>query len=1054
MPLGKFYLLRSIIAENRIWAPHVGVNYAAQFLKVANVLIVTIAALLLAVGPVMIATTEAAVARILPLNARLLSSSGSVVSDGTYQFTFAIYASDSGGSALWSETQNIQVTGGLVAVNLGSSTALPSSLDFNSEPYYLGIKVGSDPEASPRKRIGSVPSAINADMVDGAHAGTGANNVLQLNSSGNLNIAGTLQGGGLTVSNFLVNSSGNITKINNVTYSFPSSQGASSTVLTNDGSGNLTWAAAGGGSVTLQDAYGNGNSITTTSARDIDFILANTATDSNLDIQIATDSTSTVSISRSAGTGTANPSQLLVVEDLDADLTIADGLTVRTAGVLTDAIDVSDAEITNAINVGANILLGTTGNIDYTNFDVTGSSGNVVAAGSITVSETGGYLFNGRTTIIDSPAANRVRIASGTSQQELNVYSSGTSVGEISSGSPLATQLLHATNATGTNIAGSALVVTGGDSTGNAAGGYISFETTPAGASGSSANAGVERLRIDSLGQLIANTSPQASATASLLQLGPAIAGGSASGTFIGSNPAAFSGNFLDFQVAGASVAKITSAGALTVASCTGCGGGAALDTLTAATTDDAALLSGDNTIEWNWALTSATSKGFTIGESAASTGGAGDQHILRLDTASGSTAGPLEVVSNSADGGDIEINLNSAGDFEIQDAGTAFVTFSDAGLTTFVNDVDITLGAGENLAVSASAAPTVDILTVSNSGQGVTATSGVDALAITYVQSANATAVTGSGVDISLTPSADATDVIRGITLNNVTAGGSTETGLYIGTGYDRDIELADTSPTLVLANTATLSVTDATNTLFAFVDSGTFGTLQGGSNVNLAITGAGTGDVLLNTDADTDLFIGDGGVTNYARFDATGTLTFSGSGRPFSEIFLLPNDVVLPDSPVSGTDCVLTKNLTNNRYQSVDCGDGAVATDEAAFWQFKMSQNYVNAANVQVDIYWISDVATGKVDWEPGYIATSPDTTENYDTGARTDITGQTGSTVSGTINAIKTSTYTFTSPSINADDSIILRLNRDLTDTTEDTATGMAKIIKIRIRFLVSS
>ena len=116
-------------------------------------------------------------------------------------------------------------------------------------------------------------------------------------------------------------------------------------------------------------AYVAGSSITTTDARDIDIVLANTTTDSNLDIDIATDSTSTVTISRLAGVGTANPAQLLLLEDLDADLTIADGLLIQSAGILTDAIDLSDAEIVNAINVGANTILGTTGNIDLTNFD-------------------------------------------------------------------------------------------------------------------------------------------------------------------------------------------------------------------------------------------------------------------------------------------------------------------------------------------------------------------------------------------------------------------------------------------------------------------------------------------------------------------------------------------------------------------------------------------------------------------------------------------------------------------------------------------------------------
>ncbi|MBU1783709.1 tail fiber domain-containing protein, partial [Patescibacteria group bacterium] len=46
---------------------------------------------------------------------------------------------------------------------------------------------------------------------------------------------------------FQVNSSGNLIKINNIAYSFPSSQGGGSTVLSNSGDGTLSWSAVSGG---------------------------------------------------------------------------------------------------------------------------------------------------------------------------------------------------------------------------------------------------------------------------------------------------------------------------------------------------------------------------------------------------------------------------------------------------------------------------------------------------------------------------------------------------------------------------------------------------------------------------------------------------------------------------------------------------------------------------------------------------------------------------------------------------------------------------------------
>ena len=65
--------------------------------------------------------------------------------------------------------------------------------------------------------------------------------------------------GSLSISNFTVDgTNGNISKIKNVSYVWPSSQAASSGyVLSNDGSGNLSWAAGGGGGGTPGGANTN-----------------------------------------------------------------------------------------------------------------------------------------------------------------------------------------------------------------------------------------------------------------------------------------------------------------------------------------------------------------------------------------------------------------------------------------------------------------------------------------------------------------------------------------------------------------------------------------------------------------------------------------------------------------------------------------------------------------------------------------------------------------------------------------------------------------------------
>ena len=67
-------------------------------------------------------------------------------------------------------------------------------------------------------------------------------------------------------SDFQVNSTGDIIKINNVITTFPSSQGAANTVLTNNGSGTLTWSASSGGSGSAWLTAGNTGTLASTAA--------------------------------------------------------------------------------------------------------------------------------------------------------------------------------------------------------------------------------------------------------------------------------------------------------------------------------------------------------------------------------------------------------------------------------------------------------------------------------------------------------------------------------------------------------------------------------------------------------------------------------------------------------------------------------------------------------------------------------------------------------------------------------------------------------------------
>ncbi|MFN5236863.1 MAG: hypothetical protein ACK5FV_06835, partial [Bacteroidota bacterium] len=89
----------------------------------------------------------------------LKKSSGAALDDGNYSITFKLYNTEQGGTALWTETQpDVEVTSGIYTVALGSVTSL--SLPFN-EDYYLGVKVGSTPEMSPRARLTIAPYALS-----------------------------------------------------------------------------------------------------------------------------------------------------------------------------------------------------------------------------------------------------------------------------------------------------------------------------------------------------------------------------------------------------------------------------------------------------------------------------------------------------------------------------------------------------------------------------------------------------------------------------------------------------------------------------------------------------------------------------------------------------------------------------------------------------------------------------------------------------------------------------------------------------------------------------
>ncbi len=100
---------------------------------------------------------------------KLTDPTGLAVANGDYNMEFKLYTVSAGGVAVWTETRTggnqVTVTDGLFSIMLGEVSSL-ASVDFN-QPLWLGVNIANDGEMTPRKPLGSVPSAFEAQRVGG-----------------------------------------------------------------------------------------------------------------------------------------------------------------------------------------------------------------------------------------------------------------------------------------------------------------------------------------------------------------------------------------------------------------------------------------------------------------------------------------------------------------------------------------------------------------------------------------------------------------------------------------------------------------------------------------------------------------------------------------------------------------------------------------------------------------------------------------------------------------------------------------------------------------------
>jgi hypothetical protein len=382
----------------------------------------------------------------------------------------------------------------LLGDTTASQNALPDSLFDNNATLFLGITVGSDAEMSPRVRLASSPYSMqsgNADLLDAFNSSqTGGNNIVAVtDGSGNLVLTGSVRvagGQGISTSGAgaLALGTSNATSIS------IGSGAVTATTFTTDGTGDaeivLPTGSIGGGEildntingVDLADTIvvdgsaltyslggGVGYQISTSADSTIPVTVgiittsqtnANTGLDVNYSL-VANGATQTQTASRVtiSNNGTAGVDRLnaLVLRKMDTGsnatgdvlLTLqnnettanalADGLLVVSSSTntdITDAIDVSTANILNAINVGSNVVFGTSATIDFSEFDVSG------ATGSVTIDDDGNAgSFTVEGTVLDIDSVDFIGAGSVvTTGSNVLTLSAGGGVSVVTSGTP------------------------------------------------------------------------------------------------------------------------------------------------------------------------------------------------------------------------------------------------------------------------------------------------------------------------------------------------------------------------------------------------------------------------------------------------------------------------------------------------------------------------------------------------------------------------------------------------------------------------------------------
>ena len=372
-----------------------------------------LAALVMITGFVAFAPSAEAAAGInkqINFQGKVVNTDGTNVTNGSYNFLLCLYTTASpatactagaNNDAVWRESKSLTVTDGVFQTGLGDTTALPGSVDFNTDNIYLGVNFNSNGQMTPLIRFTAVPYAFNADKVHG-----------------------------LTVTD----TTGTLTIANGKTVSFAdafSTTGAFPLTLTSTASTTATLPA---GTITLADTT-TIQTLTNKTIGSTGLVFSGATTDittgTGEDLIVVADGAGIINLNDSVSTGSLTVSGTSLTATSATTITLgstgADTITIGNAGA--DTITIGNAASTGVSIVDNNWSVTAAGVANFITGTVIGSqtftTNNIADSGALTIA-------SGAATALTLNAGNgRVAIATGDFLSTSVAGVSGAAAGDI-----------------------------------------------------------------------------------------------------------------------------------------------------------------------------------------------------------------------------------------------------------------------------------------------------------------------------------------------------------------------------------------------------------------------------------------------------------------------------------------------------------------------------------------------------------------------------------------------------------------------------------------------